>query len=71
MANSLHLMVVGGFIPERVPGGSADKLPEAVEPALACVAPGEEATALEAALRGEGIGAWPVRESPVLGDGLM
>ncbi|XP_076206908.1 cilia- and flagella-associated protein 70 isoform X2 [Aptenodytes patagonicus] len=38
-------------LPERVPGGSADKLPEAVEPALACAAPGEEATALEAALK--------------------
>ncbi|XP_074742637.1 cilia- and flagella-associated protein 70 isoform X3 [Strix uralensis] len=34
-------------LPERVPDGSADKLPEVLE--LACVAPGEEATAPEAA----------------------
>ncbi|XP_059682490.1 cilia- and flagella-associated protein 70 [Gavia stellata] len=34
---------------EEVPGGSADKLPEAVEPALTCTAPEEEATAPEAA----------------------
>ncbi|NXS56816.1 CFA70 protein, partial [Brachypteracias leptosomus] len=32
----LYLMAVGGFIPESVPDGSADKLPEVVEPALAC-----------------------------------
>ena len=45
-------MVVGGFIPEKVPDGSPDKLPEVVEPALASVAPEEEATAPEAALKG-------------------
>lgn len=48
----LHLMVLGVFIPEKVPDGSADKLSEVVEPALVCVAPEEEATALEAALKG-------------------
>ncbi|XP_032857451.2 cilia- and flagella-associated protein 70 isoform X2 [Tyto alba] len=36
-------------LPERVPDGSADKLPEVGEPALACVAAEEEATAPEAA----------------------
>ncbi|KAM6077556.1 cilia- and flagella-associated protein 70 isoform 2-T2 [Theristicus caerulescens] len=36
-------------LPERVADGSADKVPEAVEPALACAAPEEEATAPEAA----------------------
>lgn len=45
-------MILGVFIPERVPDGSADKLSEVVEPALVCVAPEEEATALEAALKG-------------------
>ncbi|XP_075021941.1 cilia- and flagella-associated protein 70 [Calonectris borealis] len=39
-------------LPESVPGGSADKLPEVVEPALACAAPEEEATAPEAAPEG-------------------
>ncbi|NXA05697.1 CFA70 protein, partial [Sapayoa aenigma] len=42
----------GGFIAEGVPDGSADKLPEEVEPALACVTSKEEATAPEAALEG-------------------
>ncbi|XP_010288865.1 PREDICTED: tetratricopeptide repeat protein 18, partial [Phaethon lepturus] len=37
--------------PERVPDGSADKPPEAREPALACVAPEEEATAPGEALK--------------------
>ncbi|KAM9261466.1 LOW QUALITY PROTEIN: cilia- and flagella-associated protein 70 [Cariama cristata] len=36
-----------GCLPERVPDGSADKLPEVVEPALVCVALEEEATAPE------------------------
>ncbi|XP_072734701.1 cilia- and flagella-associated protein 70 isoform X4 [Ciconia boyciana] len=54
----LHLMVLGGFIPERVPDGSADKLTEVAEPALACTAPEEEATAPEAA---------PKAPSPVSG----
>ncbi|XP_029857657.1 LOW QUALITY PROTEIN: cilia- and flagella-associated protein 70 [Aquila chrysaetos chrysaetos] len=41
----------GERLPERVPDGSADKLSEVVEPALVCVAPEEEVTALEAALK--------------------
>lgn len=45
-------MVGGGFVPERIPDGSADEAPEAVEPALACTAPEEEATAPEAAPKG-------------------
>jgi len=45
-------MVFGGFIPEGVPDGSADKLPEAVGPALAYAAPEEEATAPEATPKG-------------------
>ncbi|XP_054017232.1 cilia- and flagella-associated protein 70 [Dryobates pubescens] len=36
-------------VPERAPEGSADKLPKVVEPALACAAPKEEATAPETA----------------------
>ncbi|XP_068003389.1 cilia- and flagella-associated protein 70 isoform X2 [Melanerpes formicivorus] len=35
--------------PERAPDGSADKLPKVVEPARACAAPKEEATAPETA----------------------
>ncbi|KAM9291192.1 cilia- and flagella-associated protein 70 [Morus bassanus] len=38
-------------LPERVPDSSADKVPEAAEPALACAAPEEEATAPDAALK--------------------
>lgn len=52
----LHLMV-GGFIPEGAPDGSASRLPEALEePALACPAPEEEAPASEAAPEGQGVG---------------
>ncbi|NXK72651.1 CFA70 protein, partial [Amazona guildingii] len=52
LANCLHLIAVGGFIAEKVPDGSADKLTKVAEPAPACVAPKEAATAPEAALKG-------------------
>ncbi|KFQ55488.1 Tetratricopeptide repeat protein 18, partial [Nestor notabilis] len=48
---------------EKVPNGSADKLPKVMEPAPACVAPKEEATAPEAAPKapspGSGLGQPP------------
>lgn len=59
------------FIPEEVPDSSADKLPRPMEPALACAASEEEAPVPEAALRSEGMGTRRVRESLVLGGGLL
>lgn len=51
---TFHLMVVGGFILEEIPDGSADKLPEVVEGATSK----EEATALEEVPEGLGMGMW-------------
>ncbi|XP_071427167.1 cilia- and flagella-associated protein 70 isoform X1 [Pithys albifrons albifrons] len=47
------------FLPEGVSDGSADKLPEVVEPALACVTSKEETTALEAAPEAPSLGSGP------------
>lgn len=49
-------MVVVGFIPEGIPNGPAYKLPETAEHAQGCTAPKEEATAPEAAPKGQGMG---------------
>lgn len=51
---AFHLMVVGGFIPEKIPDDSADKPPEVMER----VTSKEEATAVQEALKGLGMGTW-------------
>lgn len=51
---AFHLMVLGGFIAEKIPDGTADKPPEAVEDETSK----EEAPAVQEAPEGLGMGIW-------------